>query len=122
MPVDRLLPTDDAADLIALTRDIADKILDPIVDEHERAETYPGGVFAQLGADGIYRADTSWYVGADLYHGFAFANAMNNLTSTMSSSFDAARAAGMTASTGSSSGFSGFSGGGGFGGGGGGSW
>ena len=79
-------------------------------------------LFAQLGADGIYRADTSWYVGADLYHGFAFANAMNNLTSTMSSSFDAARAAGMTASTGSSSGFSGFSGGGGFGGGGGGSW
>ena len=62
------------------------------------------------------------YGDADLYHGFAFANAMNNLTSTMSSSFDAARAAGMTASTGSSSGFSGFSGGGGFGGGGGGSW
>ncbi len=53
MPVDRLLPTDDAADLIALTRDIADKILDPIVDEHERAETYPGGVFAQLGAAGL---------------------------------------------------------------------
>ena len=39
MPVDRLLPSDDAAELIALTRDIADKVLDPIVDEHERAET-----------------------------------------------------------------------------------
>ncbi|WP_328356023.1 acyl-CoA dehydrogenase family protein [Mycobacterium sp. NBC_00419] len=53
MPVDRLLPTQDAADLIALTRDIADKVLSPIVDEHERSETYPDGVFAQLGAAGL---------------------------------------------------------------------
>jgi len=53
MPVDRLLPTDDAVDLIALTRDIADKVLDPIVDAHEKAETYPEGVFAQLGAAGL---------------------------------------------------------------------
>jgi alkylation response protein AidB-like acyl-CoA dehydrogenase len=53
MPVDRLLPTDDAQELIALTRDVADKLLDPIVDEHERTETYPDGVFAQLGAAGL---------------------------------------------------------------------
>jgi alkylation response protein AidB-like acyl-CoA dehydrogenase len=53
MPVDRLLPSDDAADLIALTRDIADKVLDPIVDAHEKSETYPEGVFAQLGAAGL---------------------------------------------------------------------
>lgn len=53
MPVDRLLPTDDAAELIALTRDIAGKVLDPQVDEHEKAETYPEGVFAQLGAAGL---------------------------------------------------------------------
>ncbi|WP_179469529.1 acyl-CoA dehydrogenase family protein [Mycolicibacterium vinylchloridicum] len=53
MPVDRLLPDQDAADLIALTRDIGDKVLSPIVDEHERAETYPEGVFAQLGAAGL---------------------------------------------------------------------
>jgi len=53
MPVDRLLPSDEAAELIALTRDIADKILDPIVDEHERTETYPDGVFTQLGAAGL---------------------------------------------------------------------
>ncbi|MCX2932935.1 acyl-CoA dehydrogenase family protein [Mycobacterium sp. CVI_P3] len=53
MPVDRLLPDRDAADLIALTRDIGERILDPIVDEHERAETYPEGVFAQLGAAGL---------------------------------------------------------------------
>ena len=53
MPVDRLLPDQDAADLIALTRDIADKVLTPIVDGHERSETYPEGVFAQLGAAGL---------------------------------------------------------------------
>ena len=53
MPVDRLLPDQDAADLIALTRDIADKVLTPIVDEHERSETYPEGVFAQLGTAGL---------------------------------------------------------------------
>ena len=53
MPVDRLLPTEDAAELIALTRDVADKLLDPIVDEHERTETYPDGLFAQLGAAGL---------------------------------------------------------------------
>jgi alkylation response protein AidB-like acyl-CoA dehydrogenase len=53
MTVDRLLPTDEAAELIALTRDIADKVLDPIVDAHEKAETYPEGVFAQLGAAGL---------------------------------------------------------------------
>ena len=41
MPVDRLLPTEDARDLIELTRDICDKVLDPIVDAHEKAETYP---------------------------------------------------------------------------------
>jgi alkylation response protein AidB-like acyl-CoA dehydrogenase len=53
MTVDRLLPTDEAQELIALTRDIADKVLDPIVDAHEKAETYPEGVFAQLGAAGL---------------------------------------------------------------------
>ncbi len=53
MPVDRLLPTPEAHELIELTRDIADKVLDPIVDAHEKAETYPEGVFAQLGAAGL---------------------------------------------------------------------
>jgi alkylation response protein AidB-like acyl-CoA dehydrogenase len=53
MPVDRLLPSDEARELIELTRDIADKVLDPIVDQHEKAETYPEGVFAQLGAAGL---------------------------------------------------------------------
>ncbi|MDO3239412.1 acyl-CoA dehydrogenase family protein [Mycobacteroides abscessus subsp. abscessus] len=53
MPVDRLLPSDEAHDLIALTRDVADKVLDPIVDEYERDEKYPDGVMAQLGAAGL---------------------------------------------------------------------
>ncbi|MGV0788026.1 acyl-CoA dehydrogenase family protein [Mycolicibacterium sp. XJ2] len=53
MAVDRLLPTPDAEDLIALTRDIADKVLEPIVDDHEKAERYPEGVMAQLGAAGL---------------------------------------------------------------------
>jgi len=53
MAVDRLLPSEDADELIALTRDVADKVLDPIVDEHEKSETYPDGVFAQLGAAGL---------------------------------------------------------------------
>jgi alkylation response protein AidB-like acyl-CoA dehydrogenase len=48
--VERMLPSAEAADLLALTRDIADKVLSPIVDSHEKAETYPEGAFAQLGA------------------------------------------------------------------------
>lgn len=53
MPVDRLLPTAEARDLIALTRDVADKVLDPIVDDHERREAYPDSVFATLGEAGL---------------------------------------------------------------------
>ncbi len=53
MPVDRLLPSSDAHELIALTRDVADKLLDTQVDDHERTETYPEGLFAQLGAAGL---------------------------------------------------------------------
>lgn len=79
-------------------------------------------LFADLGAQGIYQADTSWYVGADLLHGYYFMSAMTNLTHSMSEAMQAARMDGMSQATGGSSGFSGFSGGGGFGGGGGGSW
>jgi len=53
MAVDRLLPSDEARDLVALTRDVVDKVLDPIVDAHEKSETYPDGVFARLGAAGL---------------------------------------------------------------------
>ncbi|BBX18435.1 acyl-CoA dehydrogenase [Mycolicibacterium duvalii] len=53
MPVDRLLPTDDARELIGLARDISDKVLAPIVDRHEKEESYPDGVFATLGEAGL---------------------------------------------------------------------
>ncbi|KGI67095.1 acyl-CoA dehydrogenase family protein [Mycolicibacterium rufum] len=53
MPVERLLPTDEAHELIGLARQISDKVLDPIVDRHERDETYPEGVFATLGEAGL---------------------------------------------------------------------
>jgi Acyl-CoA dehydrogenases len=53
MAVDRLLPTQEAADLIALTRELADKELAPRVEEHERAETYPDGLFTILAEAGL---------------------------------------------------------------------
>ncbi|MGV9863368.1 acyl-CoA dehydrogenase family protein [Rhodococcus koreensis] len=53
MSVDRLLPSGEARELLQLTRDISDKVLDPIVDEYERAARYPDSVFATLGDAGL---------------------------------------------------------------------
>ncbi|MEB3065092.1 acyl-CoA dehydrogenase family protein [[Mycobacterium] zoologicum] len=53
MTVNRLLPSDEAHDLIQLARDLGDKLLVPLVDLHEKAETYPEHVFAALGEAGI---------------------------------------------------------------------
>lgn len=53
MAVDRLLPTEEARELVDLARQIGDKVLDPIVDQHEKDETYPDGVFATLGEAGL---------------------------------------------------------------------
>ncbi len=53
MAVDRLLPTDEARALIDLTREVADKELATRVDAHERAETYPEGLFTTLGETGL---------------------------------------------------------------------
>src|ERR671927_1298103 len=53
MPVDRLLPTPEAADLLALTREVADRELATRVEEHERAEIYPEGLFEILGETGL---------------------------------------------------------------------
>ncbi|MDH6279179.1 alkylation response protein AidB-like acyl-CoA dehydrogenase [Rhodococcus sp. LBL1] len=53
MPVERLLPTQEAHDLIDLTRDVADKVLAPIVNECEKTETFPEGVFPALGRAGL---------------------------------------------------------------------
>lgn len=52
MPVERLLD-DDAADLLALTRDIAAKELAPYVDAAERDATFPRGAFRTLGRAGL---------------------------------------------------------------------
>ncbi|GAA0952614.1 acyl-CoA dehydrogenase family protein [Nonomuraea longicatena] len=53
MAVTRLLPDQDAHDLIDLTRAVADKELATRVEEHERSETYPVGLFATLGEVGL---------------------------------------------------------------------
>ncbi|GAA1701297.1 acyl-CoA dehydrogenase family protein [Streptomyces yatensis] len=53
MPVDRLLPTREAEDLLDLVREIADKELAPRVEEHERTESYPEGLFRLMGETGL---------------------------------------------------------------------
>jgi alkylation response protein AidB-like acyl-CoA dehydrogenase len=53
VPVDRLLPTPEAHDVIDLVRQVADKAIDPIVDLHERQYTYPDGLFKTLGDAGL---------------------------------------------------------------------
>jgi alkylation response protein AidB-like acyl-CoA dehydrogenase len=53
MAVARLLPTQEAHDLIALVREVADKELATRVEEHERAETYPEGLFGVLAGAGL---------------------------------------------------------------------
>jgi alkylation response protein AidB-like acyl-CoA dehydrogenase len=53
MTVRRLLPSAEARELVQLASDVADKTLEPIVDEHERSETYPDGLFATLGDVGL---------------------------------------------------------------------
>jgi len=53
MAVDRLLPTEEARDLIALTRDFADNELLTRVEQCEKTETYPEGLFATMGEVGL---------------------------------------------------------------------
>ncbi len=53
MAVDRLLPTAEAHELIALTRDVADKTMAPIADEYERTARYPAQVFRTLADAGL---------------------------------------------------------------------
>ncbi|MBL1077196.1 acyl-CoA dehydrogenase family protein [Nocardia sp. 2] len=53
MPVERLLPTTEARDLIELTREIADKVLEPHAAEYEKQQRYPDEAFRALGAAGL---------------------------------------------------------------------
>ena len=53
MPVDRLFPTPEARELIALVRDIADKELAPRVDAAEAAGEYPRDAVRVLGRVGL---------------------------------------------------------------------
>nr|WP_229053421.1 acyl-CoA dehydrogenase family protein [Aeromicrobium sp. Leaf350] len=53
MPAERLMPTEESEDLIALTRDIVDKELRPIVDEYDREARFPREVFRTLGRAGL---------------------------------------------------------------------
>ena len=52
-PVARVLPTEEAADLLALVREITDEQLLPQVDEAEAAARFPREVFAMLGQAGL---------------------------------------------------------------------
>jgi alkylation response protein AidB-like acyl-CoA dehydrogenase len=53
VPVDRELPSQEAEDLIALTRDLADAELAPRAAQHEREERFPREVFRTLGEAGL---------------------------------------------------------------------
>ena len=53
MVAQRIMPTSEAEDLIALTRDIAAKELRPLVDEHDREGRFPREQFRLLGRAGL---------------------------------------------------------------------
>jgi alkylation response protein AidB-like acyl-CoA dehydrogenase len=53
MPVERLMPTEESADLIELTREIVDRELRPRADEAERTAAFPRDVFRTLGRAGL---------------------------------------------------------------------
>ena len=53
MPVPRLMPTEESADLIDLTREIVGKELRPIVSELDASASFPRDVFRTLGRAGL---------------------------------------------------------------------
>lgn len=53
MPASRLLPSEEAVDLIALVRDLATNELGPQVAQAERTETFPRDAFRTLGRAGL---------------------------------------------------------------------
>jgi alkylation response protein AidB-like acyl-CoA dehydrogenase len=63
VPVDRELPSQEAADLIALTRDLADAELAPHAAAYEREERFPREMFTLLGKAGLLGLPFSEAVG-----------------------------------------------------------
>jgi alkylation response protein AidB-like acyl-CoA dehydrogenase len=53
VPIDRILPTDDAAALLDLTRELCDRELAPRADEFERRGEFPRDVLRTLGRSGL---------------------------------------------------------------------
>jgi alkylation response protein AidB-like acyl-CoA dehydrogenase len=53
MPAERMLPSTEAADLLALTRDLAAAELAPIASEYEAADRFPREKFRLLGKSGL---------------------------------------------------------------------
>ncbi|TIC83241.1 acyl-CoA dehydrogenase [Nocardioides sp. GY 10113] len=53
MPATRLLPSEEAADLVGLVRDLATKELAPLVADAERDEQFPRETFRLLGRAGV---------------------------------------------------------------------
>jgi alkylation response protein AidB-like acyl-CoA dehydrogenase len=53
VPATRVLPTEEAADLLRLTREIVDKELGPLVAQAEANEEFPREVFRTLGRAGL---------------------------------------------------------------------
>jgi alkylation response protein AidB-like acyl-CoA dehydrogenase len=53
MPASRVMPSDEATDLIHLVRDLADKELAPRAAEAEATETFPRDIFTLLGRAGV---------------------------------------------------------------------
>lgn len=53
MPASRLMPSQEAEDLVLLTREIVDKEMRPRVDDAERTHAFPRDVFTTLGTAGL---------------------------------------------------------------------
>lgn len=53
MPAQRLMPTDESADLIELTRTIVDKELRPVIADLDASATFPRDIFRTLGRAGL---------------------------------------------------------------------
>ncbi|TWD81603.1 alkylation response protein AidB-like acyl-CoA dehydrogenase [Kribbella amoyensis] len=53
MPVDRLLPTEESTDLLALVRDLCEHELTPYAAQAEESETFPRAAFRTLGKAGL---------------------------------------------------------------------